>query len=86
MELLEDRIAPATIPLLNLAGGPTVATFTDADGDTVTVRIEGTAGKVEFQDAGGNAVDDGDNVASVSITGSSGDFVLSYSFDASGAQ
>src|SRR4029453_1441021 len=83
-ELLEDRIAPATIPLLDLSGGPTVATFTDADGDTVTVRIEGKAGKVEFQDAGGNAVDDGDNIASVIITGSSANFALTYSFDAAG--
>jgi hypothetical protein len=83
-ELLEDRIAPATLPLLDLSGGTTVGTFTDADGDTVIVRIEGTAGKVEFKDAGGNAVDNGDDIASVTITGSSPDFELTYSFAASG--
>jgi hypothetical protein len=47
------------------------------------VRIEGTAGKVEFKDAGGGTVDTGDNIASVTITGSSPDFVLSYLFGAS---
>jgi hypothetical protein len=83
-EILEDRIAPATIPLLDLSGGPTEALFGDADGDSVTVRIEGIAGKAEFKDADGGPVDNGDDIASVVITGSSSDFTLTYSFSASG--
>jgi hypothetical protein len=83
-EVLEDRIAPATLPLLDLSGGTITGTFTDVDGDTVTVRIEGTAGEVEFQDANGNSVEDGENIASVIITGASANFALTYSFDASG--
>jgi hypothetical protein len=83
-EMLEDRIAPATLPLLDLSGGTVTGTFTDADGDTVTVRIEGSAGKVEFQDTGGNSVDDGENIASVIITGANANFALTYSFDAAG--
>jgi hypothetical protein len=78
-EMLETRISPASLPLLDLSGGTLIAAFTDADGDKVTVRIEGSAGKVEFQDAGGSSVDDGENIASVKITGASADFVLSYS-------
>jgi hypothetical protein len=84
VEPLEQRVAPATLPLLDLSGGTTSATFTDADGDIVTVRIDGKAGKVEFQDSAGNSVDDGENIASVIIAGSSADFTLTYSFDASG--
>jgi hypothetical protein len=83
-EMLEDRIAPATLPLLDLSNGDIMGTFTDADGDRVTVRIEGHAGKVEFRDAGGNSVDDGDNIGSVIITGSSADFVLTFTQETSG--
>jgi fibronectin-binding autotransporter adhesin len=81
-EILEDRIAPATITNPLSIGETTTATFTDADGDIVTVRIDGKAGSVSFFDAGGNAVDDGEDIASVEITGASSDFTLTYSVDA----
>src|SRR4029434_8017839 len=84
-ELLEQRIAPATIVNPLSIGGTTTATFTDSDGDIVTVRIAGSAGSVNFTDAGGNAVDDGDNIASVEITGASTNFTLTYSVDVAGA-
>src|SRR5688572_32170402 len=80
-EILEDRIAPATIANPLTIGGTTEATFTDADGDIVTVRIAGKAGSVSFLDGGGNSVDDGDDIASVEITGASSDFTLTYSVD-----
>jgi hypothetical protein len=80
-ELLEDRIAPATITNPLSIGETTTATFNDADGDIVTVRIAGKAGSVSFFDAGGNAVDDGEDIASVEITGASSDFTLTYSVD-----
>jgi hypothetical protein len=84
-ELLEQRIAPATIVNPLSIGGTTTATFTDSDGDIVTVRIAGSAGSVNFTDAGGNAVDDGDNIAGVEITGASSNFTLTYSVDVVGA-
>lgn len=80
-EILEDRIAPATITNPLSIGDTTLATFTDADGDIVTVRIAGKAGSVSFFDAGGNSVDDGEDIASVEITGASSDFTLTYSVD-----
>jgi hypothetical protein len=84
-EILEQRIAPATITNPLAIGGTTQATFTDSDGDLVTVRISGSAGSVTFLDGGGNPVDDGDNIASVEITGGSPNFVLTYSVDVVGA-
>jgi hypothetical protein len=83
-EMLEDRIAPATLPLLDISSEIFIGTFIDSDGDRISVRIEGSAGKVEFQDINGGSVDDGEEIASVIITGASADFALTYSFDASG--
>ena len=81
LEPLEQRIAPATIVNPLTIGGTTQATFTDADGDIVTVRIAGSAGSVNFLDGGGNPVDDADDIASVAITGASSNFTLTYSVD-----
>jgi hypothetical protein len=83
-ELLEDRIAPATLPPLDISNGIITGTFADSNGDIVTVRIEGSAGRVEFRDADRTQVDDGDEIASVIITGASSDFALTYSLDAPG--
>ncbi len=80
-EPLEQRIAPATIVNPLSIGGTTQATFTDADGDVVTVRIAGSAGSVNFLDGGGNPVDDTDDIASAVITGASSNFTLTYSVD-----
>lgn len=82
-EALERRFALATLPTLSI-GGITEATFIDSTGsrlfgDTVTVRIAGTAGSASFFDRSGGPVDDGDEIAEVVITGASPDFHLSYS-------
>ena len=81
VEPLEQRIAPATIVNPLSIGGTTQATFTDSDGDIVTVRIAGTAGSVDFFDAGAGPVNDGDDIATVNITGASANFTLTYSVD-----
>jgi hypothetical protein len=84
-EPLESRIAPA-VDLLSI-GGLTTASFTDGDGDVITVRITGHAGDVDFDDTGnlnGN-VENGESIASIAITGASADFAITISVDSSPA-
>ena len=81
-EPLEVRTVPATFSVLSI-GAATSATFTDADGDTVSVRIAGSAGTATFSDGGSDGdVDDGQDIDRVVITGASSNFSLTYSFDA----
>lgn len=83
LESLEDRAVPAIVNPLTI-GGTTQATYTDANGDIVTVRIAGTTGTANFFDATNNPVDDGDDIGSVALTGVSPDFTLTYSVNAAG--
>lgn len=83
LEGLEDRSVPAIVNPLSI-GGTTQATYTDPNGDVVTVRIAGTAGTVNFFDAGGLQVDNGDDIATVTITNPSSNFTLTYSVNPAG--
>lgn len=74
IDRLESRIALA-IDTLSI-GGQTVGSFTDASGDLVVVSIAGSAGTAVFRDGNGNPVDNGDDIASIAITGGSPDFQL----------
>lgn len=74
LDRLEQRIALA-IDTLSI-GGETIGSFTDSTGDLVTVQITGTTGTAVFRDEGGGIVDNGDNIASIAITGASPDFQL----------
>src|SRR5262245_61862522 len=74
LEMLETRIAPASFSTLTV--GQT-ATFTDASGDVVTIRVDGTSGTANFSDGAGQ-VDDGFDIATVNITGASSDFSITY--------
>lgn len=74
LDRLEPRLALA-VDTLSI-GGEQVAGFTDASGDMVVVSITGSAGTAVFRDAGDGPVGDGDDIASVTITGASPDFQL----------
>ena len=74
IDRLESRIALAVDTLT--IGGETVGGFTDSTGDQVLVSITGTAGTAVFRDAEGGIVEDGDDIASIAITGASSDFQL----------
>ncbi|MFM8953726.1 MAG: hypothetical protein ACKOOF_11810, partial [Planctomycetaceae bacterium] len=74
IDRLESRIALAVDTLM--IGGETIGGFTDFTGDLVTVSITGSAGTAVFRDAEGGIVNDGDNIASIAITGASSDFQL----------
>lgn len=74
IDRLESRIALA-IDTLSI-GGQTVGSFTDASGDLVVVSIAGSSGTAVFRDGNGNPVDNGDDIASIAITGGSPDFQL----------
>ncbi len=67
VEELEARYAPA--PLILDAKATTAATFTDANGDIVDLRLTGGIGRVEISDAGGNAPSNTD-IASINFTSS----------------
>ncbi len=74
IDRLESRIALA-IDTLSI-GGATVGSFIDFTGDQVLVSITGSAGTAVFRNADGGIVVDGDNIASIAITGASPDFQL----------
>jgi len=74
IDRLESRIALA-LDTLSI-GGQTVGGFTDFTGDQVVVSITGSKGTAVFRDSNGNQVADGENIASISITGASPDFQL----------
>ena len=76
LDRLEPRFALAVDTLA--IGGQQVASFMDSTGDMVTVSITGSAGTAVFRDAGNSPVADGDNIASVTITGASSDFQLTF--------
>ncbi len=80
--------AAAPFAVLDLSGAtvdPDVGTFTDAEGDIITIRLEGTSGTVTIVSdesvAANNLLDDGEEIVSIAITGASSDFVLSFSVD-----
>lgn len=75
MENLEARRVLATLIDLNL-GTPTPAsfTYTDTQGDIITIRLEGTAGNALITDVG-------NEVVSIAITGASPNMALSFSVD-----
>src|SRR6185503_3021842 len=73
LEMLEARIAPS---ISTIAVGST-GTFTDASGDVVTIRVDGTSGSAVFSDGAGQ-VDDGNDIATVTINGASSDFSITY--------
>src|SRR5689334_6485141 len=61
IEPLESRIAPAASVLS--IGGTTTASFVDADGDTITLHISGTAGTLTLADTTSDAtVSDGESI------------------------
>jgi len=73
VECLEHRIAPAAVM------SPTTFTYTDADGDVVSVRVSGLTGGAEFLDANGNDVAaNGGDIAKVVITGAGRDFAITF--------
>lgn len=73
LERLEPRIAPAAV----LA--PASFTYTDADGDLVSVHVTGTAGSIEFLDAlGGDVAANGGDLAKIFITAPSADLAISF--------
>lgn len=74
IDRLESRIALA-IDTLTI-GGATVGSFIDSTGDQVLIAITGSAGTAVFRDSTGNIVTDGDDIASIAITGASSDFQL----------
>jgi hypothetical protein len=74
LDRLEQRMALA-VDTLSI-GGEQVAGFTDASGDFVVVSITGSAGTAVFRDGTGGVVGDGDDIASITITGASSDFQL----------
>lgn len=76
IDRLESRIALA-VDTLSIGAGQ-VASFADSTGDLVIVSISGAAGTAVFRDAGGGIVNDGDEIATVAITGASPDFVLTF--------
>ena len=76
IDRLESRIALA-VDTLSIGAGQ-VASFADSTGDLVTVSISGAAGTAVFRDAGGGIVNDGDEIATVAITGASPDFQLTF--------
>lgn len=86
LEALESRVLPAAT-IVGLPGAGATRTFVDDDGDTVTVRVSGTTGTATFKDSEAvpGAVADGDDIGSVTITGASPDFTLTFSIDADGA-
>ncbi len=74
IDRLESRIALA-IDTLSI-GGDTVGSFTDFSGDLVVVSITGSAGTAVFRNSNGNPIENGDDIASITITGASPDFQL----------
>jgi hypothetical protein len=84
METLEQRL------LLSIAGplsvnGPFSGTFTDSNGDVITVEVTGTSGSVSFVDTNSSpGVADGRDIVTVNITGASKDFAIRFADDDSG--
>ena len=79
LEWLECRTVPTITNPLSI-GGTTLGSFTDSSGDVVTIRIAGSAGTVNFTDSAANpGVVNGNNIATVAITGASSNFTLTYS-------
>lgn len=76
IDRLESRVALA-VDTLSI-GGQTSGSFRDFSGDEVFVSIAGSAGTAVFRDANGGIVDNGDDIATVSITGASPDFQLTF--------
>lgn len=74
IDRLESRLALA-LDTLSI-GSQTVGGFSDSTGDEVVVSITGSAGTAVFRDSNGNPVDNGDDIASIAITGASPDFQL----------
>lgn len=86
IEILESRIAPASVNVLSI-GGTTTGSFTDADGDVITIHISGTAGQIDLAEVGGanGIVDDGEAIGAIAITGATSDFVVTVSVNSTGS-
>jgi hypothetical protein len=75
MENLESRLVLATLIDLNPATPvPGIFTYTDTQGDIITIRLEGTAGNAAITQVG-------NEVTSIAITGASPNMAISFSVD-----
>lgn len=75
MENLESRLVLATLIDLNASTpNPSSFTYTDTQGDIITIRLEGTAGSALINDVA-------NEVVSIAITGASPNLALSFSVD-----
>ena len=84
VEGLECRTVPTIANPLSV-GGTTFGSFTDPDGDVITIRIAGSAGTVRFTDTGRNdGVVNGNNIATAVISGASSNFTMTYSVNPAG--
>ncbi|MCK4283209.1 MAG: hypothetical protein KAX44_02745 [Candidatus Brocadiae bacterium] len=89
LEAVNDAAATPPFGQLDLSAGTALVsdngTFEDADGDIITIRLQGTAGTVTLisdEAVTVNAlVDDGETLTGIDITGASSDFLLVISVD-----
>ena len=91
LEPLEPRLLLTTVIDLSAATpAPNNVTFTDQQGDVVTIQLSGTAGTATITSDdlaiinAGN-LDAGENIAGIAITGATNDFVMKFSVDSGGA-
>ncbi len=88
LEAVNDAPAAQPFGVLDLDSGTAFSdngTFEDADGDIITIRLQGTAGTVTLSSDEAVTVDglveDGETLTGIDITGASSDFVLVISVD-----
>ncbi len=83
LEQLEPRLLlSTTLDLAAATPAPNNITFTDNNGDIVTVQLQGTAGQavITSNDVTTNVVN-GSQITGIAITGASSDFVMKFSVD-----
>jgi hypothetical protein len=83
LEQLEPRLLlSTTLDLAAATPAPNNITFTDNNGDIVTVQLQGTAGQavITSDDVTTNVVN-GSQITGIAITGASTDFVMKFSVD-----
>ncbi len=85
---LDPFVLPlATLDLNPATAAPNNVTYTDSDGDIVTIRLEGLAGTAVITSdesvAANGLLDDGEEILAIDITGAKSDVVLSFSVDSS---
>lgn len=73
VEALECRLTPALPATMNVGD---TNSFTDTNGNNVTVMVQGTTGSASFN--GGAGVANGANIATIGITNASSDFHITF--------